>query len=202
MEGRTRQRGRPTKPAREGEKTTLSLRVTPALKQRLDEAGAASGRNLSQEAEWRLETSLGSADLLEQSLDLAFGPQAVGLALLLAQVASSIGGNSGARHWLSDPYAFDQVAQGITEVLEALRPPGEIVEPEPPSGRFAGLSLLFDAETRQRLGRGLAQGAMRNIAQTSRRSLAGEWGERVRRRLAGAPLSRLRAKFTGADADG
>jgi hypothetical protein len=166
----------------------------------LDEIGSASGRNLSQEAEWRLETTFGGADLLDQSLDLAFGPQAVGLALTVAQVAHVVGDNSGARNWLSDPYAFDQVVQGIMEVLETVRPPGQIVVPEPPVGRFAGFSLF--ARDPQRFGRGVAQGILRDIAQTSHRTLLGEWGERVRRRLVGGPLNRIRAKFTRANADG
>jgi hypothetical protein len=160
-------------------------------------AGSASGRNLSQEAEWRLENSFQGADLLDQGLDLAFGPQAVGLALLVAQVGNSIGAASGTRHWLSDPYAFDQVVQGVAEVLSALRPPGEIIEPEASSG--AGLSLLVSPGDRRTLGSRVAEGALRDIARATIENAYGEWGERVRRRFEGAPLDRMFAKWVNAD---
>lgn len=49
--------GRPTKPAAEGARASLGLRVTSDLKSKLDAAAEASGRSQSQEAEFRLERS-------------------------------------------------------------------------------------------------------------------------------------------------
>lgn len=40
-----------------GEKTTISVRITPQLRKRLDEVSAQNGRSLSQEVEIRLEQS-------------------------------------------------------------------------------------------------------------------------------------------------
>jgi len=50
--------GRPYAGVREGEKSVLTLRVTPQTKERLVAACLSTGRNLSQEAEHRLQASL------------------------------------------------------------------------------------------------------------------------------------------------
>jgi TraY domain len=50
-------RGRPVKPAVEGERTPLSLRVSSTVKGLLEAAAQEAGRSLSQEAELRLESS-------------------------------------------------------------------------------------------------------------------------------------------------
>jgi hypothetical protein len=66
--------GRPTVPAKSGEKATLTLRVTADIKTRLETAAVQSGRSLSAEAEQRLERSfehddiVGRIDTLETNL--------------------------------------------------------------------------------------------------------------------------------------
>lgn len=60
--------GRPVVEAAPGERAGLSLRVTAAIKTRLEEEAAKNGRSLSQEAELRLERSFNrdeAARLLE-----------------------------------------------------------------------------------------------------------------------------------------
>lgn len=47
--------GRPVVEAPPGERAGLSLRVTPEIKKKLEEAAEANGRSLSQECELRLE---------------------------------------------------------------------------------------------------------------------------------------------------
>ena len=49
MERQKARRGRPKKEKQLGERVQLSLRVTPGLKEKLDQAAAQSGRSLSQE---------------------------------------------------------------------------------------------------------------------------------------------------------
>jgi hypothetical protein len=49
--------GRPMKPPVPGKRTTLSLMVSPKVKQRIDGAARAEGRSQSQEAERRIEMS-------------------------------------------------------------------------------------------------------------------------------------------------
>jgi hypothetical protein len=143
---KAKQRGRPTKPAKPGEKATLSLRVTPDLKQRLEAAGALEGRNLSEEAERRLDASFRGADMLDQALDLGFGTAAVGLILLLARTMRVVGQGAAfvtpSRHggddWLSSPYAFEQVSRAIEATLEAIRPEGDVTPPRPPEWAAPG----------------------------------------------------------------
>jgi hypothetical protein len=49
--------GRPMKPPTPGKRATLSLMVSPKVKQRIDGAARAEGRSQSQEAERRIEMS-------------------------------------------------------------------------------------------------------------------------------------------------
>jgi hypothetical protein len=56
--------GRPTVPAKAGEKATLTLRVTADIKTRLETAAVQSGRSLSAEAEQRLERSFEHDDIV------------------------------------------------------------------------------------------------------------------------------------------
>jgi hypothetical protein len=139
MERLRRQPGRPTKPAGPGEKTTLSLRVTPELKRRIDDAAKASGRNLSQEAEARLDHSFRDEQQIEQALGLAYGRQLAGLILVLARAMSDAIRNSNlaqvlsasatSSHWPRSPWEFDQAKIAVDTILEAFRPPGEVVAP-------------------------------------------------------------------------
>ncbi len=125
--------GRPTRPARPGARVSLGLRVTAEIKQRLDDAAERSGRSQSQEAEMRLERSFEGEDRLG-------GPELMQLVETIATVMKGTGehaafyatgkpANRGA--WLGVPYAYDQALQGAQAILEARRPPGEIVEPPP-----------------------------------------------------------------------
>jgi hypothetical protein len=57
------------------------------LKTRLDDAGKKQGRNLSQEAELRLENSFRDADALDQAMTLAYGPT---LAVALATIGRAV----------------------------------------------------------------------------------------------------------------
>jgi hypothetical protein len=138
MSVRKRQPGRPTKLAKEGEKTTLSLRVTPELKRQLDDAGASGGRNLSQEAELRLRNSLQAERVLDEAVDLVFPADASIVAIPLLRLLAAVGPQAGyfstltpagARDWFDNPYAYDQVVKGIAALLEALRPPGATAFP-------------------------------------------------------------------------
>src|SRR5262245_39246458 len=75
--------GRPLRPAAEGERAPLGLKVPPKLKARLDEAARSNGRTQSMEAEARLELSFDRVDLLPDVLRMAYGENiAVVLAFL------------------------------------------------------------------------------------------------------------------------
>lgn len=125
-------------PAKDGEKTTLSLRVTPDMKRRLEDTGSETGRNLSQEAETRLEWSFQRQSLLNDTLNLAFGYDLGGLIYIIAHTMQTVGSEaafvatgslSGSAGWLKHPYGFNEGAHAAMTVLEAVRPKGEIVVP-------------------------------------------------------------------------
>src|SRR5688572_2572837 len=74
-----------------GERVMLGLRVTPELKERLDDATRRSGRSQSQEAEFRLELSFEREDLLADALKLAVSGPTAGLVLALATAMNGAG---------------------------------------------------------------------------------------------------------------
>jgi hypothetical protein len=203
MATKTGQRGRPTKPGKPGEKTTLSLRMTAELKQRLEDAGSSSGRNLSQEAERRLENSFRDDEILDRALDLALGRQTAGLVQLLTRVVRDAGTHAGfmttqtpdgATNWLSDPYAFKQASIAITTALEALQPDGDDKPPRMPEGPPGAPDLN---KTLASLGRGIANGALQAIIGRARgpRGNDGElarWAVPVRERLGREAVERIR----------
>ena len=88
---RKRTRGRPMTIATEGQKVTVSLRLTPEIKNRLAVAADRNYRSFSQEGELRLEESLKREDLLTEALSNAFDPRVAGLLLALGETIKSMG---------------------------------------------------------------------------------------------------------------
>jgi len=127
--------GRPTKRAIPGTRVSLGLKVTPAIKDRLDQSAMASGRTQSQEAELRLERSFGREDLLPETLALAYGHEAGGLLFAAGMVMTKVGvtaahelsirSRSGPRNWLDDPYSYDQAGRALVDFVDRARPPGD-----------------------------------------------------------------------------
>jgi hypothetical protein len=104
-----------------GERVSLGLRVTPELKQELDQAAAKSGRSQSQEAELRLENSFRNRRVLDEAMQLAYGRANAGLAFLIADimnngkyVASMI---SNSEDWIDDPTTFRWIVEILNEEL-------------------------------------------------------------------------------------
>src|SRR5262249_15179808 len=65
----------PKREAEPGERFQLGVRVTAALKRKLDAAAEQSGRSQSQEAELRLEHTFDRQGLLSEVLTLAYGKE-------------------------------------------------------------------------------------------------------------------------------
>jgi plasmid stability protein len=134
-----RPRGRPAKPEGERKRGILAMRIRDEMKATLSRRAAANRRSVSEEAEALLEQALQTPAVLDQALDLAFGRQVSGLILALARLIrevsnyasfASIDGPRPAINLFSDPYVFDQAVTGITRLLEAMRPEGEISIPK------------------------------------------------------------------------
>lgn len=125
--------GRPPKPATEGKKVSLGLKVTPRIKDRLDQAARASGRTQSQEAEYRLEQTFDQRPLLA-AMELAFGRELGGILIVIGDAMRSVldckqwVGHAGAPDVkaLEHPWWYDNLVHAAAVVLEAFRPPGEI----------------------------------------------------------------------------
>src|SRR4051812_44215955 len=129
-----RRPGRKPQPANQGQRVSLGLKVTPAIKNELDAAAKANGRTQSQEAEVRIEQTFRDQKTIEAGLNLAFGPELAALLLLignrvrtLSTVANFLTGSEhhNTNAWLHNPYVFDQTVQSISAILAAMRPPGD-----------------------------------------------------------------------------
>jgi hypothetical protein len=128
------QRGRPTKPPTPGRKSPLGLRVTPEIKDALDNAAQRNSRTQSQEAELRIEATFRSEQQLSQGLELVYGKRIAGLLTLLGHVLRDVGpmacnvATLSAEvdpDWLSNPFAIDQAEKAINFIFDAIRPEGD-----------------------------------------------------------------------------
>jgi hypothetical protein len=163
----------------------LSFRLTPESKARIDKAAAASGRSISQEVELRLDLSFRDIDAFDRAIEVGHGRQIAGLLMLFGRVMRDVGAHAAHlstgtidSNWLTDPFAFDQVAKGIATALEAFRPAGEARAPaEQDAERAARLG---------RLGELLARGAIEAIKNPVRGGEIGEWARPVRECLGNA----------------
>src|SRR5438034_11061135 len=114
--------GRKPRPANQGQRASLGLKVTAEIKNKLDAAAKANGRTQSQEAEVRIEKTFERGTLLSEVVELALGERPASLLLVLTRVIDdvgkaagykAIGAPDGARNWLSNAGAFEQVRQAI-----------------------------------------------------------------------------------------
>jgi hypothetical protein len=125
----------PKRSPKPGERFQVGIRVTPEVKNRLDEAAARTGRSQSQEAEFRLEHSFDRENVLVDALTMAFGNRKTTALLLLVGLALERGAHdalvmleritarpSTAEHWTSNAIAFDAALEAAYTVLEAARP--------------------------------------------------------------------------------
>ena len=120
-------RGRKTKPANQGSRVSLGLKVTPEIKNRLDAEAKRNGRTQSQEAEVRLENSFRYRDALSEVLVLRYGNPNATLAVLIGDImdrGKSVSLMTRAHeNWLDDPETFDWIVEILNqELFERLRP--------------------------------------------------------------------------------
>ena len=114
-------------------KVQIPLRIPETLRARVESAAKRNGTSMNAEVRHRLELSFARQDRLG-------GPDLAQLVETIAIVMKSAGEHAGfvatgkvAKHgaWLVVPYAYDQALQSALAILEARRPPGEIVVPKP-----------------------------------------------------------------------
>jgi hypothetical protein len=113
-----KRRGRPTTKGREGEKATLSIGASAALKGQLQEAADRNGRSLSQEAELRLEQTFREEGLFSS-------PECRRWAILLAgefhKAGTAAAGHASVdtadRAWMNDPSCLLQASFSVMDAL-------------------------------------------------------------------------------------
>jgi hypothetical protein len=79
--------------------------------------------------------------LLAEVLTLAYGKEIAGFVIMLGPVMKSVADycniirlmehSAPSGHWTTDPHIFDQVAQQVTTLLEAIRPSGPTISQPP-----------------------------------------------------------------------
>jgi hypothetical protein len=144
----------------------LKVRMKEPLRARLASAAASRGGSMNAEAIARLEDSFRAEDLLPQILDLAYGPAAAGLLMLLGRsirhaslVATLMAERppEDAEKWIRDPWTYGQIEELVKEILQELRPRGD---KNPPKTKFDYLQLQ-DALPMSDIGRRCAKSAVR-----------------------------------------
>ena len=133
---KTRKSGRPRKrQPKPGERVSLGLRVTPGLKDALDNSAAHSGRSQSQEAEFRLEQSFLKQQSSFEALALAYGHDLAGILQVIGDAMLSTGKMAGfmmtrslegSENWCDDASAFAEATEAAQFVLNEFKPSGEV----------------------------------------------------------------------------
>jgi hypothetical protein len=114
-----------------GRKPLLNLRVDPSLHQRLAKAAADSGRAMSEEAVRLLDYGLQSRSLLEQAINLTFGPTIAGDLMMIGHtMRTAAGGDSVPVDWCETPEIFDRVAKAVQAYFDERNPRGGMVSNE------------------------------------------------------------------------
>ena len=127
-------RGRPLKPAAEGQKSQVGLMLTAEMKQRLADEAVRTGRSMGETAEHRLIVSYAKTDLLPEIMGLAYGRQTAGVLRLLGmalhrlETQKMLSDVRSAADWLGHPGNFHMACIAIAQVLDALRPAGDIAQ--------------------------------------------------------------------------
>lgn len=131
---RTLRRGRPPAGGKTARGDYVGFRSPRELKKQLELVAASAGRSLSTETQFRLVQSLRAEAALDEALHLAFGEGAqllllIGRALRAAPPLAGLSIDSPG--WLGHATAYDMAARAIAVVVEALRPPGEVMPTVP-----------------------------------------------------------------------
>lgn len=171
-----KRRGRPTTKGREGEKSTLSIGASAALKARLQEGADRNGRSLSQEAELRLELSFEREELWAMALEADHGPRVAALMRMVQWTISDVGkfagffatqSSEGAANWIENPDAVAQVRAAVAELLDAFDPRSSTSKPD----EDVGVGVL------------MARGILEAVKNPAREGDIGQRAKPIRARL-------------------
>jgi hypothetical protein len=154
------------------------VRITPQTRARLVEAAAASGRSITQEAEFRLDASFA---------ETAYPPEIGALAELLARIMAEVGATVtganrlsgyGRTDWVEDGFAFDQAVKAALHVLRLSRPTGS----RAPHGIFPTLDGPDLPTLSRQIGKRVADGIL-EVMRGRERDRSALWSSRIREKL-------------------
>ncbi|HLJ20064.1 MAG TPA: hypothetical protein VKU84_07695, partial [Stellaceae bacterium] len=111
MDKGTRRPGPRPKGPFEDKRATLTTRITQETRDKLDASAVAAGRSLSQEIEFRLESSFAADEVFG-------GARAAALFRMLAGAAKDIEARLGSGGWLEDFATFAVVRQRWVELID------------------------------------------------------------------------------------
>ena len=131
--------GKRRKSERERKSVVLTVRVDAHTKKDLDRARVTNNRTLGQEIQHRLSESMSSQKAL-------FGDERTfRLGQVIAECARFVQLNTGL-HWRDDPWTFAAFAICVGQVLDSLRPAGEMQQPSRIGATVAGLKAQGASE--------------------------------------------------------
>jgi hypothetical protein len=118
--------------ARAGKRYPLNMRTTFEVRQELERAATATGRSLAQEAEHRIQQTFQNQKILQEALDLSFGPEISGLLMVIGDVmrttaqtvAFTSSGDPSIENWTEEPLIYDAVAKAVSTVFDQHNPRG------------------------------------------------------------------------------
>jgi hypothetical protein len=128
------------------ETVQLKVRMKEPLRAMLEKAADERGISMNTEAVDRLQRTFQNQKVLQEALDLSFGPQISGILMIIgdvmratAQTASfAKSGNPSLEDWLEDPAIFDEVAKEVAVVFAQHRPGGGILPSADSAGKDTG----------------------------------------------------------------
>jgi hypothetical protein len=165
--------GRPRSVRPAGQRSTLSLRITAELFEQLNKEAKAKGKTLSAVAETRLEFAGRDERRLDQALELVYGRQLAGLLTLFGHVMREVGRSAGfsstytlegAENWMTNPYAYGQVAKAANLIFKRFRPEGDPAPPPYMKGKPFGPDGIDLERAARILGEGAARAYLEAVA--------------------------------------
>jgi hypothetical protein len=124
-----------SKGAEVGKRYPLNMRTTFEVRRELERAAAVTGRSLAQEAEHRIQQTFQNQKVLQEALDLSFGPQISGLLMVIGDVMRTTAqtvsftsaGDPSIENWSEDPVVYGAVAKAVATVFDQHNPQGELL---------------------------------------------------------------------------
>ena len=185
-------RGRPPLKPDNRRSYKLSVTIREKLRRQLEESAAAEDRTLSQEVEFRIERSFDRAELIFNSMTLAYGPELAGLVILVARAMAGAGRVSRRKEsglefsregWLTEPFAYEQALHAAVAVLKGLRPTGRANAPSGDPRLVESMNVLMKTSRSSSWGEWYGKNVLDALRGEGSIVNSDEWLERVKEML-------------------